>query len=204
MAPQWARDESAVREILSRYPDKRSAIMPLLHLAQEQRGYLDREDIDAVGEILDLTPAQVESVASFYSLFLRRPEGRYTLTVCGNLACALGGARELVGYLERRLGVVAGETTGDGMFTLKVTGECLAACDQAPVLQVNGYYVHRATPERVDALIESLKDGVPPARLADKATLPGEATRAPATPAISPNGQRPVAERKGPGDEPDL
>lgn len=175
MTPKWAERQEQVAKILERYPEKRSAIMPLLHLAQEERGYIAREDIESVAEILEMTPAQVESVASFYALYLRRPAGRYILTVCSNLSCVLGGARGLVQHLQERLGVRPGETTEDGLFTLNVTGECLAACDQAPVLQVNGYYVHRALPERVDRVIEALRQGVPVAELADRAALPGEA-----------------------------
>ena len=178
MTPEWARRREQVAEILGRYPEKRSAIMPLLHLAQEERGYIAREDIEAIADILEMTPAQVESVASFYALYLRRPAGRFTLTVCSNLSCVLGGARQLVQHLQERLGVGPGETTEDGMFTLQVTGECLAACDQAPVLQVNGYYIHRALPERVDRVLEALKQGVPVAQLADRAALPGEAEAA--------------------------
>lgn len=174
MKPKWSERHETVNEILSRYPEKRSAIMPLLHLAQEERGYIGRDDIQAVAEILELSPAQVESVASFYALYLRRPAGRYTLTVCSNLPCTLGGAGRLVEHLEKRLGVRAGETTEDGLFTLRLTGECLAACDQAPVLQVNGYYIHRAVPERVDRVIDALKEGVPIAELADRARLPHE------------------------------
>ncbi|HEY8424842.1 MAG TPA: NAD(P)H-dependent oxidoreductase subunit E [Limnochordales bacterium] len=175
MTPEWAQRRAVVEEILQRYPERRSAIMPLLHLAQESRGYIALEDIEAIAEILGMTPAQVESVASFYALYVRRPQGRHTLTVCSNLACVLGGARSLVDHLRRRLGVEPGETTGDGLFTLQVTGECLAACDQAPVLQVDGYYVHRATPDKVDRLLEALRRGVPMAELADRATLPHEA-----------------------------
>ena len=179
MTPEWARRREQVAEILERYPERRSAIMPLLHLAQEERGYVAREDVEAIAEILEMTPAQVESVASFYALYRRRPQGRYTLTVCSNLACVLGGARGLVEHLRQRLGVEPGETTPDGLFTLQVTGECLAACDQAPVMQVNGYYVHRAVPEKVDRVLEALRRGVPPASLADRATLPGEAAAPP-------------------------
>ncbi|WP_324667856.1 NADH-quinone oxidoreductase subunit NuoE family protein [Geochorda subterranea] len=175
MTPEWAQRRAVVDEILQRYPERRSAIMPLLHLAQESRGYVAREDIEAIAEILAMTPAQVESVASFYALYVRRPRGRHTLTVCSNLACVLGGARSLVEHLRQRLGVEPGETTDDGLFTLQVTGECLAACDQAPVLQVDGYYVHRASPDKVDRLLEALRRGVPMAELADRAALPHEA-----------------------------
>ena len=172
MPPTWVEEKAVIQAILERYPQRRSAIMPLLHLAQERRGYLDREDLEAVGQILGLTVAEVESVVSFYALYHRRPVGRFVLTVCGNLSCQLGGARALVRHLERRLGVRVGETTRDGLFTLQLTPECLAACDQAPAVQVNGYYVHRVTPERADRLLAALREGRSPAELADRAELP--------------------------------
>lgn len=158
----WAADRAVeVREIIGRYPEPRSAIMPLLHLAQEVRGYVADEDLHTVAELLDLTPAYVDSVCSFYSMFKRHPVGRYVITVCANLSCGLNGADSLVAHLERRLGIRAGETTADGLITLEVTGECLAACDGAPVCQVNEEYVERLTPERADELIESLRGGAP-------------------------------------------
>lgn len=175
--PGWARDAGRVAEIVARYPERRSAIMPLLHLAQEERGYIATDDVQAIAGILGLTPAEVESVSSFYALYRPQREGRYVITVCANLACVLAGARRLVQHLEQRLGIRAGETTGDGVFTLKVTGECLAACDQAPVMQINGRFVHRAVPERADAVLEALRQGVPLEELADRAALPEEEYR---------------------------
>lgn len=172
MAAPWLARREAVEAILSQYPHKRSAVMPLLRLAQESRGYLETEDLQAVGELVGLTVAEVESVASFYSLFYRQPVGRYVLTVCGNLSCALAGARRLADHLCRRLGVRSGQTTADGLFTLQVTPECLAGCDQAPVVQVNGYYLHRVTPQRADRVLEALRQGVPIPELADRAELP--------------------------------
>ncbi|HEY8486794.1 MAG TPA: NAD(P)H-dependent oxidoreductase subunit E [Limnochordales bacterium] len=173
MAAAWQKEEPEVQEILQRYPQRRSAIMPLLHLAQERRGgYLAPEDLEAVGEVLGLTVAEVESVASFYALYHRKPVGRYVLTVCANLSCHLSGARELVRHLQQRLGVEPGQTTRDGLFTLEVTPECLAACDQAPAVQVNGYYLHRVTPRRADELVEALRQGRSPQELAQRSQLP--------------------------------
>lgn len=172
MGAPWAERRETVEAILSRYPHKRSAVMPLLRLAQESRGYLEAEDLRAVGELVGLTLAEVESVASFYALFYRKPVGRFVLTVCGNLSCALAGARRLADHLSQRLGVRPGQTTADGLFTLQLTPECLAACDQAPVLQVNGYYLHRVSPERADRVLKALRDGVPIPELADRSELP--------------------------------
>lgn len=132
-APAWVeKHKEKIEEIIARYPKKRSALMPLLHLAQEERGWIADEDIEAVAAILGETKSVVESVCSFYSLFYRRPMGKYVITVCGNITCGLSGAQELVDHLERRLGIKVGETTPDGLITLLVTGECIAACDGAP------------------------------------------------------------------------
>ena len=175
MPPSWTQEREAIDAILRRYPQPRSAIMPLLHLAQERRGHLAREDLEAVGRILGLTLAEVESVASFYALYYRQPVGRYVITVCGNLSCQLAGARELLRHLERRLGIRAGETTPDGAVTLHWTPECLAACDMAPALQVSGYYVHRVDERRADELLRALQEGRHPRELADRARLPDAA-----------------------------
>ncbi|HEY8532182.1 MAG TPA: NAD(P)H-dependent oxidoreductase subunit E [Limnochorda sp.] len=154
----WAVERrSEIDALIARYPQKRSAVLPLLHLAQEARGYLAPEDLETVGELLEMTPSEVNSIASFYSLLHREPRGRYTITVCQNLACVLGGAEQLARHVRERLGIGPGETTPDGLFTLEETHECLAACDGAPVLQVNLAYATGMTPEKVDRLLEELR-----------------------------------------------
>ncbi|MBO2520921.1 MAG: NADH-quinone oxidoreductase subunit NuoE [Clostridia bacterium] len=172
-APAWVeKHKEKIEEIIARYPKKRSALMPLLHLAQEERGWIADEDIEAVAAILGETKSVVESVCSFYSLFYRRPMGKYVITVCGNITCGLSGAQELVDHLERRLGIKVGETTPDGLITLLVTGECIAACDGAPALQVNLEYCGNVTPERADEIIELIKKGEDPAAISDRFGIP--------------------------------
>ncbi len=148
------------KEILARYPEgrSRSAIMPLLRLAQERDGYVTPEAISEIGAILGLSSAEVLAVASFYSMYHLKPKGRHVISVCHNLACNLMGAEQVIEHLEDTLGVGSeGETTADGLFTLE-RAECLAACDSAPCLQVDYDALHaRVTPEIVEALVEELR-----------------------------------------------
>ena len=148
------------KEILARYPEgrSRSAIMPLLRLAQERDGYVTTEAISEIGAILGLSSAEVLAVASFYSMYHLKPKGRHVISVCHNLACNLMGAEQVIEHLEDTLGVGSeGETTADGLFTLE-RAECLAACDSAPCLQVDYDALHaRVTPEIVEALVEELR-----------------------------------------------
>ncbi len=148
------------KEILARYPEgrSRSAIMPLLRLAQERDGYVTPEAISEIGAILGLSSAEVLAVASFYSMYHLKPKGRHVISVCHNLACNLMGAEQVIEHLEDTLGVGSeGETTADGLFTLE-RAECLAACDSAPCLQLDYDALHaRVTPEIVEALVEELR-----------------------------------------------
>lgn len=145
-----------IMEIIGHYPEKRSALIPLLHLAQKENGYLSEAAMRHVAEVLDLTPIQVYEVATFYSMFNLKPVGKYLLQVCHNLSCSLMGADSLIDYLKERLGIDIGETTPDNMFTLK-TVECLASCGTAPVMQVNEDYHENLTKEKVDALLERFR-----------------------------------------------
>lgn len=166
--PDWVKERAAeIDEIISRYPQRRSALMPLLHLAQDVRGHVADEDLEAIAEILGETKAYVESVCSFYSLYHRKPVGKYVITVCNNITCGLSGAEAAVAHLEKRLGIKAGETTPDGLFTLLITGECIAACDGAPAAQVNLQYCNVMSPERIDAILDALRGGADPAEVAD-------------------------------------
>src|SRR3954467_774916 len=133
------------REVIARYPQQRSALIPLLHLAQEQDGYLAEDAMTHLAELLDVTPAEVLGTASFYEMFKREPVGRYLVGVCTNISCLLNGAYELLEHAETRLGVRDGGTTDDGVFTLE-SMECLAACGGAPCLQVNYRYFEKVTP----------------------------------------------------------
>src|SRR5713101_6602639 len=155
--------QKAIQEIeayKARYPDSRSALMPALYVAQEETGgYLSKEAMRDVAEVMDLTPADVESVASFYSMYNKLPVGKYMIEVCTNVACSLLGSEKLAGHVEERLGVPTGENTPDGLFTWKCV-ECMASCGGAPAIQVNGLYHENMTPERFDELIEQLRAAV--------------------------------------------
>ncbi len=158
--PRWPAERAEeVRYFVERYPDSRSAVGMLLHLAMEERGYVDRLDIEAVAKILDLTPAYVESFVSFYAMYHRHPIGKYILVVCTNLSCHVCGASVLMNHLQKALGIKNLETTPDGLFTLEGTAECLAACDAGPVLQVNTQYFLRVDPAKADAIIAALRAG---------------------------------------------
>ncbi len=153
MLSQKAQDE--IKEVIKRYPVKRSAILPALWIAQREYGYLSEEAMRSVAGLLDLNPTQVYEVATFYTLYSLKPVGKYMLQVCRTLSCALCGAMEIIRYIEGKLGIKEGETTPDGLFTLK-TVECLAACGAAPAMQVNADYYENLTPERVDKILHDL------------------------------------------------
>ena len=124
------------RQLIALYPHKRSALIPVLHLLQEQEGYLSPDGIEDVAALFELTPAEVRGTASFYDMFHLEPVGRYLVAVCTNIACMLDGAYELLGHIEEGLGVHPGGTTSDGSFTLE-DAECLALCGNAPCVTVN-------------------------------------------------------------------
>ena len=143
------------REIVSKYPNKRSATLPLLFLVQSVNGHVTEDGMREVAEILGLEPAQVLASASFYTMLKRRPQGDYVISVCRNLSCTHLGARKVLDALEERLGVEAGGTTRDGRFTLEAA-ECLATCDGAPSMQINYEDFYKVTPEDVVALVDRL------------------------------------------------
>jgi len=150
-----AMEEDIVR-ILQRYPDKQAALLPLLWLSQERWGWISDGIIDAVAERLELSPAYVEGVVTFYTMYLRTPPGRYLLQVCTTLSCELCGTSELVDHLQRKLGVGFGETTSDGRFTLADV-QCLGACGEAPVIQINNDYYTDLTIEKLAELLDQMK-----------------------------------------------
>ena len=148
--------EKEFQELLHKYPSKRSALIPALYIVQRELGFLKPEGIEYVATLIGLSAAQVAEVASFYTMLFMKPVGRNVLWVCHNLSCTLRGAEEIVSHLEQRLGIQAGETTGDGKFTL-LRQECLASCDTAPVMQVNDDYEESLTLKRVDEIIQKLR-----------------------------------------------
>lgn len=145
-------------EIISRYPVKKSATIPLLHLAQEQDGYVSDEAIEHVAELVDCTPAEILGTCTFYEMFKREPVGRYLINVCTNISCLLLGGEELLHHAEARLGIRPGATTDDGLFTLEDV-ECLAACTEAPCLQVNYRYFNKVSATEFDRLVDDLRAG---------------------------------------------
>jgi NADH-quinone oxidoreductase subunit E len=147
--------EKELQELLTKYPSRRSALIPALYIVQREQGYLTDEGIQHVANLIGLTPAQVVEVASFYLLLFRQPVGENVLWVCHNLSCTLRGAEEIIEHLERKLNIEVGQTTPDKKFTL-FRQECLASCDTAPVMQVNEDYEENLTLNRVDQILEKL------------------------------------------------
>ncbi|MGH8636101.1 MAG: NADH-quinone oxidoreductase subunit NuoE [Burkholderiales bacterium] len=146
-------------ELLTKYPPdrKRSAVLAALYLVQDQQGYLTANALRHVAPIMDLTPAEVEDVASYYVMFFKEKVGKYVLQVCRTLSCALAGAERITETLSDKLGIAPGETDASGMFTL-LEFECLGACDRAPVVMVNNEHWHeKATPESCGSLVDDLK-----------------------------------------------
>ena len=158
MARFTAENTILAREIIARYPRAKSALIPLLHLAQEQDGYVAADAMEHLAELVGVTPAEVLGTCSFYEMFKLEPVGDYVVNVCTNIACMLLGGEELLHHLEGTLGIKAGSTTPDGTFTLEDV-ECIAACTEAPCLQVNYRYVHKITHAELDALVDDLRAG---------------------------------------------
>ncbi len=148
-------------EIISRYPRPKSALIPLLHLAQEQDGYVADDAMEHLAELVGVTPAEVLGTCSFYEMFKREPVGKYMLNICTNLSCQLLGGEELLHHAEETLGIKPGGTTQDGLFTIEDV-ECIAACTEAPCLQVNYRYEYRLSNSDFDRLVEDIRAGARP------------------------------------------
>jgi len=148
-----------VEQIIQRYPEgkQKSALIPVLHLAQEEfGGWLSAETMDYVASVLNLEPIEVYEVATFYSMYNLKPVGRYLFEVCQTGPCMLNGSDNIIKYIFEKLGIKPGETTTDGMFTLK-TVECLGACGYAPMMQLGKNYREHLTKEKVDSIIEECR-----------------------------------------------
>jgi NADH-quinone oxidoreductase subunit E len=147
-----------VDKIIARYPEGRqkSALLPVLHVAQEQFGWLSVETMDYVASLLSIDPIEVYEVASFYSMYNLKPVGKYMFEVCQTGPCMLRGCDDIIAYIGEKLNIKPGETTADGMFTLK-TVECLGACGYAPMMQLGKFYKEHLTKEKVDAIIEECR-----------------------------------------------
>ena len=152
--PEHARKR--IPSIISRYPEKRAALLPLLWLVQEEHGYVSEEAMTEVAALLDLTPPQVYQTISFYTMYNPKPIGRFHLQVCRSLMCALVGAEDLMRWIDAKLGIKAGETTTDNLFTLKQV-ECLASCATGPMMQVNDDYYEALTQDKLNRILDDLK-----------------------------------------------
>ena len=146
---------SEFKTILKKYPDKRSCLLPLLHLAQREFGWISGEAMDFIAGQLQVPVMQVYETATFYTMYNKKPVGKYHLQVCTNISCSLLNAEHIVKYLEEKLGIGVGETSEDGKFTLTEV-ECLGSCGTAPVMMINDDYYENLTPERIDAIISKL------------------------------------------------
>ncbi len=149
-----------IQELVSHYPEgkQKSALLPVLHLAQaESDGWLDVPVMDYVASLLQIEPIEVYEVASFYSMYNLKPVGKYMFQVCQTGPCMLKGSDDIIAYIKQKLNIEVGGTTADGMFTLK-TVECLGACGYAPMMQLGSHYREHLTKEKVDAIIEELRN----------------------------------------------
>ena len=147
--------EAHIRGILKRYPDPGAALLPVLWLCQDRWGWISPGIMEAIGQRLDLSPAFIEGVVSFYTMYQRQPPGRYLLQVCTTLSCQLCDASNLVAHLKKRLGIDFGDTTEDGLFTL-VDVQCIGACGEGPVIQINSDYHTELTVEKLDGILDAL------------------------------------------------
>jgi NADH-quinone oxidoreductase subunit E len=145
--------EREMTEILSRYPTRQAATIPLLHLCQDQDGYVSEEAMIYVAQKVGTSPAHVKGVVTFYTLFNTEPAGKHQVWVCKTLSCALRGAQDIIGHCEKKLGIHVGETTKDGKVTLR-TAECLASCGTAPMMQVDKKYHENLTTTEVDKILD--------------------------------------------------
>ena len=170
MARLTPDNEQIARDIIARYPRPKSALIPLCHLAQEQDGWLSEDAMVHIGELVGCTSAEVLGTASFYEMFKLHPVGRYCVNVCTNISCQLLGAEELLEHAEETLGIRAGGTTEDGAITLEDV-ECIAACTEAPAIQVNYRYFHNVTADDLDQIIAEARAGTLSDRVPDHGTL---------------------------------
>jgi len=151
-----AEGEARLQHLVSLYPQKRSALIPMLLLAQREQGYVTMEAMEYIAGILDLSASEVESTMSFYTLLRRKPAGKYHMLICTNLACMLRGSDDIESSVKRKLGVELGQVTADGLFSA-IEFECLGSCTTAPAIQVNGEFHENLDVPKVEALIDELR-----------------------------------------------
>lgn len=157
MSPEFSEKiQKKIKEIVARYPQKEAAILPVLHVAQQEFGYISSAEEKQVAGILGVKPIRVREVVTFYTMLNREPVGKYHVQVCSNLSCSLLGAEKLIDYLKQKLGVEPGKTTKDKKFTLSLV-ECLGACEQAPCMMVNFEYYGNLDKKKIDKILDDLK-----------------------------------------------
>ena len=157
MSPDYSADlRRKIEDAVARYPKKEAALLPVLHLVQREVGCIGEEEERFVAGIMGLKPIKVREVVTFYTMFFRRPIGRYHIQICSNLSCRLLGAESLLEFVKGKLGIGVGETTADGRFTLS-TVECLGACEQAPSMMVNFDYHGHLDKEKIEKILEGLE-----------------------------------------------
>ena len=180
-----AANEAIAHEIIGRYPVPKSALVPLLHLAQEQDGYVTDDAIEHLAELVECTAAEVLGTCSFYEMLKLEEVGRYAVNICTDISCMLLGADQLMHHAEEQLGIRAGGTTPDGLITLE-HAECQAACTEAPCLQVNYRYRYRVTNDDIDRLFDDLRSGALDGEIPPHGTLATVRQRIPADRGVGP------------------
>lgn len=152
-----------LQTIAARYPKKKSAVMPALYIAQEHFGWVSKEAVQWVAKELDLSPAHVESVATFYTMYYKRPVGKYHVQVCRTLSCMICGAKDLTAYLKERLSIAANEVSADGLWSWEEV-ECLGSCGSAPMIEINDVFFEYLTPESLATLMDTIEKEMPDLR----------------------------------------
>jgi NADH-quinone oxidoreductase subunit E len=148
--------EDKFRHLVSIYPRKRSALIPMLLLAQKEQGYITNEAVDYVANYVELNPSEVDSILSFYTLLRRKPVGKYHIMICTNLSCLLRGSDDIETCVKHKLGINLGEVTSDGLFSA-IEFECLASCTTAPVMQVNGEFYENLDVKKTEEILDELR-----------------------------------------------
>ena len=157
MSPEFSEStKKRLDEVIARYPKKKAALLPILHLVQQEIGFISSAEEKQVADLLGINPIQVREVVTFYTMYNRQPVGKYHIQVCSNLSCSLLGAQILVDYLKEKIGIELGETSEDKKFTL-TTVECLGACEHAPCMMVNYDYWGNLDQNRIDEILDKLE-----------------------------------------------
>ncbi len=157
MSPEFSElTKKRIEEVLARYPQKKAALLPVLHLVQQEIGFISVAEEKQVADLLEIKPIQVREVVTFYTMYNRQPAGKYHIQVCSNLTCSMLGAQTLIDYVKEKLGIELGETTEDKRFTLS-TVECLGACEHAPCVMVNFDYYGNLDKKTIDEILDNLE-----------------------------------------------